>query len=202
MKIVKRTAALAFLLLASGFLSPAAAQDVRYFIYAPTESDKFPGSTQDSNFKAKKAEEVLSFSFRVENDVSIESVSSGGGSGKARFNGLELQFVGDLGIMPSLIQKAVTGDHYNDLVIEGALSSQQGASGSGANSDFFKLEMKLCLVEAIELVGTQGDQAIYSVIIQFGAMRMTTKRLKADGTFEAEKVVEWSVVKNFAVFEV
>lgn len=58
---------------------------VKYFIYAPTESADFPGSTEDVTYKPKKGEEVLSFSFAVQNDITIGTPTSASSAGKARF---------------------------------------------------------------------------------------------------------------------
>ena len=114
---------------------------VKNFIYAPTESADFPGSTQDATYKPKKAEEVLSFSFAVQNDITIGTSTSASSAGKARFESVQLQFVGDLSVLPRLISKSTLGTSYNDLVIEGV------ANGTL----FMKLELKLCFIESIQL---------------------------------------------------
>lgn len=191
MNAIKRTAAVLFL--ATGFLSPLHAQGgVKYFIYAPGSEVDFPGSTQDSTFKDKKAEEVLSFSMGSETPVEIGTISGGGGAGKAVARSLEIQFTGDLAILPKLIQKSTTGAHYNDLVIEGVTNGLT----------FFKLELKLCFIESVDLVGTQGDVAIFRAVIPFGAMKMTTSKLNPDGSVTPGTSVLWSYVKNNATFTV
>lgn len=191
MNSIKRTAA--FLFLATGFLSPLHAQEgVKYFIYAPSEHAAFPGSTQDDVFKVKKAEEVLSFSMGSENTIEIGTVPGGGGAGRARARSLDIQFTGDLAILPFLIQKNTTGGNYGDLIIEGVTNGLT----------FFKLELKLCFIESIELVGTQGDVAIFRAVIPFGAMKMTTSKLNPNGTVTAGTPVSWSYVKNSNAFVV
>lgn len=186
MNAIKRTAAVLFL--ATGFISPVQAQEggVKYFIYAPNESASFPGSTQDNVFKDKKAEEVLSFSMGSENTIDFGTVSGGGGAGKATARALEVQFTGDLAILPFLIQKNTTGGSYDDLVIEGVTNGLT----------FFKLELKLCYIQSVDLVGTQGDVAIFRAVIPYGAMKMTTSKLNPDGTVTAGTPVTWSYVLN------
>jgi hypothetical protein len=187
MKTIIRTTTIAMLSLAAGFLSPVNAQ-VKYFIYAPTESAEFPGSTEDATYKPKGAEEVLSFSFAVQNDVSIGTSSTG----KARFESVQLQFVGDLSVLPKLISKSTLGTSYSDLVIEGVTNGTL----------FMKLELKLCFIESIQLVGTEGDRAVYSVSIPFGAMRLTPYKLNPNGSTTEGAPVLWSVVKDSAEFSV
>lgn len=191
MKTIIRITAIAMLSLAPGFLSSADAQ-VKYFIYAPTESADFPGSTEDAAYKPKGAEEVLSFSFAVQNDVSIGTLANASTAGTARFESVQLQFVGDLSVLPKLISKSTLGESYNDLVIEGV------ANGTL----FMKLELKLCFIESIQLVGTEGDRAVYSVSIPFGAMRLTPYKLNPNGSTTEGAQVLWSVVKDSAEFSV
>lgn len=192
MNTIKRTAAVLFL--ATGFLSPLLAQDggVKYYIYAPGGEKDFPGSTEDAAFKPKKAEEVLSFSMGSENTIDIGTVSGGGGAGKATARALEVQFTGSPAILPLMITKNTTGAHYNDLVLEGVTNGLT----------FFKLEMKLCMIQSIELVGTQGDVAIFKATIPYGAMKMTSITLRPDGTAGTPVEAVWSYVLNKASFTV
>ena len=192
MNLISRTTAIALLLLAAAFLSPLSAQATEYFIYAPGDTDNFPGSTQDDTYKPLKAQELLSFAFGVENSIDIGSAGSGGSAGKATFRSVEIQFVGDLAMLPKLIEKSTTGTHYADLVIEGVTGGIK----------FMTLELKLCFVENIDLVGTQGDQAVYSVSIPFGAMRLTNFTLNPNGSTTEGTPVMWSVVKNSPEFSV
>lgn len=169
------------------------AQSISYFLYATNQGlgPKLEGSTENAAYKPKKAVEVLSFAF-----AGTRAVNFTGGSPAAEFNPLELVIQDDPNILGGLMLKMAAGNHYNDLVLEGAIT------GGGGNEVVFKLELKKVYVSAVNLSGTDGDRAIYNVSLDWGAMQITTWKRLPNGTLEEVPPVSWSRVLNNDTFGV
>ncbi len=172
--------------------STAFAQSTRYFLFAETPAD-FPGGTEDTVYKPLQAAEVVSFSFTAKNTINIGSVTSGGGAGKATFDGMQINFVGEPALVPKLLQKLTLGQHLTRLTLDEV---------SSAGKITLQLEMHLCMFENLQVVGTQGDRAIYSATIRFGAIKMTTFKFNPDGSTTPAGTASWSIVKNNATTDV
>jgi len=172
------------------------AQSIGYFLYATDQGlgPRLEGSTENATYKPKKAVEVLSFAF-----AGTKSVSFTGGSAAAEFNPLELVIQDDPNILGGLMLKMAAGNHYNDLVLEGAIT---GAGGGGGNEVVFRLELKKVYVSAVNLSGTDGDRSIYNLSLEWGAMQITTWKRLPNGTLEEVPPVSWSRVLNNNTFGV
>jgi type VI secretion system secreted protein Hcp len=160
----------------------------------------FPGSdvageTQDKAQKANKAFEILSFEIGAENNINIGSVSAGGGAGKATFKELSITKKTDSSSC-ALFSKLCEGNHFEDMTIELRRSGgQAGVSGT----TFLKWEFKLVMVQDIGWSGSDGDDICEeSLVLQYGAMKVTYTAQDAKGKAGTESSGEWSRVLNEA----
>ncbi|MCU0797386.1 MAG: type VI secretion system tube protein Hcp [Akkermansiaceae bacterium] len=173
-------------------LVPCAQGQTTFFIFSPTDMADFPGGTENAVYKPKKAAEVISFELGYENTVNIGSISGGGGAGRAEFGPLGINFIGEPGLVPKLFEKLVTGEHYGELVIE------EVANGEVVG----RTSMKLCMISNLRMTGVQGDRAVYTAEIQYGAVKIETFKLKPDGSTEAAGEFSWSRVLNNNTYSV
>ncbi len=173
------------------FTTTALAQSTRYFLFGASAAE-FPGGTEDVVYKPKAAADVVSYSFRAENGVQIGSVTGGFSTGKATFEALQINFIGESALIPILFKNLTSGTHIPKLTLEEVNSTGKIT---------LRLEMHLCVLKDLQLVGTQGDRAIYTATIPFGAIKMTTYKPTASGTTQAG-TWSWSVVKNNATTDI
>ncbi len=163
------------------------------FMYFP--GAKIEGETQDETMKAEKATEILSFEIGAENNINIGSISGGGGAGKATFKELTITKKTDTA-SAELFAKLCEGKHFDDMIIELRRSGgMAGKSGDG----FLKWEFKLVMLQDISWSGADGDDVCEeTIVIQYGAMKVSYRKQKQDGSMEQPKTAEWSRVKNQA----
>ncbi len=173
----------------------------KYYMYSLSDKPTIKGSTLNAVYKDYGAAEILTFSWMASNPIDIGAVTGGGGAGKAVFDTLRVNFIGEPEMMPGLFQALVTGQHLGDLVIEEAAPVSSGEGPTNIPS--LKLDMRLVMLETLEMVGTQGDRAIYSASFKFGAIEITTAKVNpSTGVLTKGPSVRWSVVKNNATLSV
>ena len=190
---MKRNSAIPCLFLALLLaLAPWVQGQTTFFMFSPTAPADFPGGTEDAVYKPKKAAEVISFELGYENPVTIGTVSGGGGTGKAEFTPLVINFIGEPALVPKLFEKLVKGGNYAELVIE------EVANGKVVG----RTSMKLCLLSNLRMTGVQGDRAVYAAEIQYGSVKIETFKFKPDGSTEAAGNFSWSLVLNNATYSV
>lgn len=165
-----------------------------YFVSPPTETK---GETQDIDMKAKDAFEILSFEIGAENNINIGSVTSGGGAGKATFKELNVTKKTDTA-SAALFSALCKGDHYDDMIIE--LRRSGGVSDTGkSGKTFLKWEFKLVMIQDITWSGSDGDDICEeTIVMQYGAMKVTYTPQDKQGKDMTVKTAEWSRVKNQA----
>lgn len=153
------------------------------------------GETQDKEMKDKKAFEILSFEIGAENNINIGSISSGGGAGKATFKELTVTKKTDSASC-AMFAKLCEGNHFDDMVIE---LRRAGGSAGKSGLVFLKWEFKLVMIQDISWSGSDGDDICEeTVVMQYGAMKVTYTQQKQDGTADKPKSAEWSRVLNQA----
>lgn len=168
------------------------------FLYFPGTSN-MEGESQDEIMKGEKATEILSFEIGAENNINIGSISGGGGAGKATFKELNVTKKTDT-MSCELFAKLVDGKHFPDMVIE--LRRSGGAAGKSGDG-FLKWEFKLVMLQDITWSGSDGDDVCEeTLVIQYGAMKVSYRKQKIDGTMDKPKTAEWSRTKNQAVLAV
>ncbi|WP_375175984.1 Hcp family type VI secretion system effector [Pseudooceanicola sp.] len=153
------------------------------------------GETQDKTYKGEGAFEILSFEIGAENNINIGSISAGGGAGKATFKELTVTKKTDLASAP-MFAKLCDGTHFPDMVID--LRRSGGAAGS-SGLVFLKFEFKMVMIQDISWSGSDGDDVCEeTVVMQYGAMKVTYTQQKDDGKAGDKKDAEWSRVLNQA----
>lgn len=164
------------------------------FLYFPGTAS-FEGETQDEIMKGEKATEILSFEIGAENNINIGSISGGGGAGKATFKELTITKKTDTASC-ELFSKLCEGKHFPDMVIE--LRRSGGAAGKSGDG-FLKWEFKLIMLQDITWSGSDGDDVCEeTVVIQYGAMKVSYRKQNQDGSMAQPKTAEWSRIKNQA----
>lgn len=152
------------------------------------------GETQDKTYKDKGAFEILSFEIGAENNINIGSISAGGGAGKATFKELTITKKTDTASC-EMFSRLCDGTHFDDMHIVLRRSGGGGKSGT----EFLKWEFKLVMIQDISWSGSDGDDICEeTVIIQYGAMKVTYIAQTATGDAGEEKSGEWSRVLNQA----
>jgi len=170
------------------------------FCYFPSEP-KIKGETQDKDYgpKGKKAFEIISFEIGAENNINIGSISSGGGAGKATFKELTITKKTDTS-STELFRQLVSGNHFKDMTID---LRRSGGTSKGSGLVFLKFEFKLVMLQDISWSGSDGDDICEeTIVLQYGAMKVTYTAQKADGGKGDESDAEWSRVLNQANFAV
>jgi type VI secretion system secreted protein Hcp len=168
------------------------------FCYSKGGISKIPGETQDEEMSKNKAFEILSFELGAENTINIGSITGGGSAGKATFKEFTITKKTDTA-STGLFNSLVTGEHFDDMVIE--LRRAAGSSAKGKSGiTFMKFDMRLVMVQDISWSGSDGDDVCEeTVIMQFGAIQIQYFAQKKDGSMEsAPKEAKWSRVKNNA----
>ena len=169
------------------------------FLYFPGATDLIPGESQDSEMNAKKAFELISFSFGAENNINIGSASTGGGAGKATFKEFSITKKTDA-CSCGIFTQLVLGKHFDDAVLE---LRRSGGSTETSGVTFLKFMFKLVMVQDIEWSGSDGDDVCEeSVVFQYGAIQVEYSQQDAKGKMKKTHDSKWSRVKNKYVFEV
>ncbi|MGB8624279.1 MAG: type VI secretion system tube protein Hcp [Paracoccaceae bacterium] len=169
------------------------------FCFSPSDGGDIPGETQDKDFSAKKAFEILSFELGAENNINIGSISGGGGAGKATFKEFTITKKTDTA-STGLFHALVTGKHFTDLEIHLRRSSGEAAK---SGKPFLVFKFAFVMVQDISWSGSDGDDICEeTVIFQFGAIRVEYSKQLATGAMESPKVAQWSRVTNEATMDV
>lgn len=165
------------------------------FCYSTSHKSDMPGETQDSDYAAKGAFEILSFELGAENTINIGSVTGGGGAGKATFKEFTVTKKTDTS-STFLFTALVTGMHYGSVTVDlrrsGAATKTMKSGGV-----FMKFDMRLVMVQDISWSGSDGDDVCEeTVIFQFGAIEITYTPQDKDGKDKTKQLSRWSRVKN------
>ena len=163
------------------------------FCYFPGSS--IEGETQDKEMKQEKAFEILSFEIGAENNINIGSITAGGGAGKATYKELNMTKKTDSASC-ELFAKLCDDNHFDDMVI---VLRRSGGSAGKSGKNFLKFEFKLVMVQDISWSGADGDDICEeTLILQYGAMKVTYTPQDAQGKDGKASSAEWSRVLNQA----
>ncbi|MEM9583106.1 MAG: type VI secretion system tube protein Hcp [Pseudomonadota bacterium] len=153
------------------------------------------GETQDKTMKDNKAFEILSFEIGAENNINIGSITAGGGAGKATFKELNMTKKTDSASC-AMFSKLCEGNHFDDMVIE---LRRSGGTPGVSGKTFLKFEFKLVMIQDISWSGSDGDDICEeTVVMQYGAMKVTYTKQDKQGKDSGEFSGEWSRVLNEA----
>ena len=153
------------------------------------------GETQDDAMKKNKAFEIISFEIGAENNINIGSMTAGGGAGKASFKEFTITKKTDTASC-AMFSKLCEGAHFDDMIVE--LRRSGGAAGVSGKT-FLKWEFKLVMIQDISWSGSDGDDICEeTVVLQYGAMKVTYTPQDKQGKDGTPKTGEWSRVLNKA----
>lgn len=156
---------------------------------------KIHGETRDEDMKKRKAFEIDSFSFSIENTLAIGSKSGGAGAGKAQFNEFSVSKSTDSGSGP-LFKTCCCGGHYDKVELVLRKSGGGGENKSGA--DYLKFTFALVAVKSISWSGSSGDDVPQEeVAFEYGALKVEyAEQDPSTGKLGAFKPFQWSRVTN------
>ena len=162
----------------------------------------FEGETQDETMSSKKAIEIISFDFGVENTINIGSISGGGGAGKATFKEFNITKKTDTA-STDLFHACCSGSHFDDVYLQ--LRRAAGVSAEGKSGvKFIEFHFKLVMVQDISWSGSDGDDVCEeAVILQYGAIQIQYYKQEKTGKMAPKpQEATWSRVKNIAALTV
>lgn len=168
------------------------------FMHAPG-SNIIVGETQDVDAAKLKAFEILSFHLGAENSISIGSVSSGGGAGKATFKEMTITRRVDTA-STGFFQLLTTGQHLDEMV---CYMRRSGSLVGKSTPSFLKFTFRFVMIQDVSWSGSDGDDIVEEVVVlQFGAMEIEYTKQNADGSYASPKSAQWSRVLNNATLDV
>ncbi|MEJ8472471.1 Hcp family type VI secretion system effector [Roseibium algae] len=172
------------------------------FMYIEDSVAKINGESTDKTFESKKAFELKSVSFGIENSSSIGSSTSGAGQGKTTFNPISITKQVD-SASTSLVHSCTLGNHLNKAFIE--LRRAGAVSGNTGGGTFMKFHFKQVLVTKVEWSGSGGEENVEETVeFVYGAIKIeywtqgTDGKLKKPTGGGAE--AEYNLTKNSASF--
>lgn len=147
------------------------------------------GESTDAWFSKKKALEVKSFTFGLEQADTTTSGTTGSGGGKVKFNEFSVSKSVDLASVP-LYQACAAGAHYPSVML--AIRK-----AGGSNLLYLQYIFRQVFVISIGWSGGGGDEAPgEDVKFRFGALGIRYVQQLADGTEGSKMEAAWSVVEN------
>lgn len=147
------------------------------------------GESTDAWFSKKKALEVKSFTFGLEQADTTTSGTTGSGGGKVKFNEFSVSKSVDLASVP-LYQACAAGAHYPSVML--AIRK-----AGGSNLLYLQYIFRQVFVISIGWSGGGGDEAPgEDVKFRFGALGIRYVQQLADGTEGTKMEAAWSVVEN------
>lgn len=193
-----KPALLSLLLIFTSTQSGMAAIDIYMRIVGATE---FADVSASSAFANDGFFPIGSVELGVENTISIDSTTSGGGAGRAIFKELVIsKWPGK--VSTDIFSKLVSGRHYNEVEI---IMVRSGSTFDPKAPPYvMTFGMKLVMAQSLDYSVSDGDEIPREqIVLQFGAIRVryyeTDPRTGAT-TISSEAV--WSRVKNLAAYEV
>lgn len=135
---------------------------------------------------------LRSFSFGIENSVSIGSKSGGAGAGKASFRPIDL--VKDVDkATPPLIQTLALGGHYDTAYIY----VRKSDSSASASDSFLIYELKMVAVESVDH-HIDGEEVTEKIRLQYGAFKLQYRPTDKTGKTGTPVEAIWNQIKNDA----
>ncbi|MGR3810950.1 type VI secretion system tube protein Hcp [Jiulongibacter sp. NS-SX5] len=183
---------------------PNTVNSLEYYLYSP-KSDEIPGETLNGHFDDVDAIEFSQLSFSTSNNVYFGTQGGLGlSSGKASGNSLTFKTIASTAI-PGLYQKLCSGDHFLDIIIAIGSSNTTGGSQNPENFKYQeKIELKLAVISniAIEADSPSDGEVIYTVTLEYGAIKRTLYEYDNSGAVSDSQSVEWSYVLNNNSFDI
>jgi type VI protein secretion system component Hcp len=175
-------------------LAPSAHAATDYFMRLdPVSTDtQIKGESTDATFKDWIS--IKSFNWGVENPTTLTSATGGAGTGKAKFNQLEVEKTVD-STTPQVFQRLASGQHFAGVEIVARKAGATAPSSATPTRYYFSLAFPV----SQEQSGDSGDDApAEKLTFSFGAVQQKYVRQLATGAAAAPVFGTWNQVLNTA----
>jgi type VI secretion system secreted protein Hcp len=154
-----------------------------FFEIAPLE-----GETQDKVYKAKKAIDVLAWSWGMSNSGSTHE-GSGGGSGKVNVQDISFTKYVDKASAPLMLACA-SGSHYKQAILT-------VRKAGGTPLEYIKITLNEIIVSAVSTGGSGGeDRLTENVTLNFAKVKFEYYMQDAKGGKETGGQMSWNIKEN------
>ena len=164
------------------------------FLYFEGQSNGAPpiaGETTDRVLQEKKAIELTSYKFDVENPTSIGSAGGGAGTGKARLNPLVFTKAVDA-TTAALFKACAVGGHY----AKATLLVRRANAGPTAEP-LIRIELRLVFVTSLQQVLEDAKDTLQDEVkLAYGAVTISAGAGSAAGGTRPPVVHSWNQVTN------
>jgi type VI secretion system secreted protein Hcp len=152
------------------------------------EISPLEGETQDKVYKAKKAIDVLAWSWGMSNSGSTHE-GSGGGSGKVNVQDISFTKYIDKASAPLMLACA-TGSHYKQAVLT-------VRKAGGTPLEYVKITLNEIIVSAVSTGGSGGeDRLTENVTLNFAKVKFEYYMQDAKGGKETGGQMSWNIKEN------
>jgi type VI secretion system secreted protein Hcp len=153
------------------------------------------GETTDDWFSKKKAVEVSSFSFDIENPTTIGSATGGGGAGKVKFNEFTIEKFVDQASAP-LFNACAAGAHFPSVML---IIRKPG----GQNLLYLQFAFCMVFVKSVSWDGGGGDENWKETVkFRYGAMGFQYIQQLPTGGAGKKQQAAWSLADGTASLNV
>src|SRR5262249_44801512 len=161
------------------------------FMYVTGGSVPAEGETTDKDFSAKKAWEILSFSFGASNPTTVGSGSGGSGGGKVSISSFNIMKKTD-NASPSLFKSCCMGSFYDTGVVT------LRKAGGKAPLVYLVYTFTEVYVDNIQWSGSSGgdDAPAESVSFSFATVKVEYWPQTKDGKAGTLKDASWNLTTN------
>jgi type VI secretion system secreted protein Hcp len=179
-------------------IAPSAHAATDYFM----RIDPGPGNTQilgesqDVSFPGKQGYmQIKSFSYGVENQTTIASQTGGAGTGKAKFNELEIEKDVDSS-SPQIFQALAQGQHFNGIEI---IARKAGATATPIASRTY---FSLAFPTSDQQNGNSGDDTTQQKLtFTYGGIALKYVGQTSTGAAKPAVLAKWSQITNSTLWD-
>ena len=147
------------------------------------------GESQDDKHKGEL--DLMSFSFGVQQPVTIGSASSGGGTGKSQFQELTITKRVDSS-SAKLFLACASGAHYT----EATLTCRRAG---GTQAEYLKIKLETVFISKYEIGGGEDNTntlPVDKISLNYGKISYNYKAQNADGSEGANTMTGWDLLAN------
>jgi type VI secretion system secreted protein Hcp len=158
---------------------------------------KVEGETSDKTYSAKKAIQVLSFSWGASNPVSIGSGTGGGGAGKVSFSDLSVMCAMDTSTA-QLMQMMSAGGHVTTVTL---VCRKSGSDAKVASAPYYTVTMTEVFCTSVQMSGSGGGDDLPTVSLSLAFATVATVYQKQDkaGVLSPGSESGWDITANAAL---